>query len=118
MPKNPLFMVIGRVRKGAERGRVLGFPTANVPCPSALTPGIYAGEVQWNGTTYPAALYKEKGKEILEVHLLDFKGELYRERLICVAYKKIREPKQFDTETKLIAAMQQDIQIIRACLQE
>jgi riboflavin kinase/FMN adenylyltransferase len=118
MRKEPLFLVIGKVQEGMRRGRMLGFPTANVPCPSGIAPGIYAGEVRWKERVFPAALYKEPRKEVLEAHLLNFSGELYGERLSIVAYKKIREPAVFESEEKLIETIKGDIQKILECLQE
>ena len=116
MPKEPIFIVIGKVQEGRKQGRVLGFPTANLFCPPSVPPGIYAGEAAWGNKVYPAALYKENKKDIIEAHLLDFSGELYGELLTLAAYKKVREPAVFKSNEELIAAISDDIKKIRECL--
>lgn len=118
MKKEPLFLIIGKVQEGNKRGRVLGFPTANLSCPPAVPPGIYAGEAMWKDKRYAAALYKEEKREVIEAHLLDFSGELYGELVSLAAYKKMREPAIFKNEEELIVAIGEDIKKIRECLQE
>ncbi|MBM3257545.1 MAG: riboflavin kinase [Candidatus Liptonbacteria bacterium] len=116
MQKEPLFLVIGKVQEGKKRGRVLGFPTANLACPPAVPPGIYAGEAAWQNKVFPAALYKEKDRDVIEAHLLDFQGELYGELVTLAAYKKLREPANFANDEELISAIKKDIEEIRKCL--
>ena len=116
--KEPIFLVIGKVQEGTKRGRALGFPTANLACPSAVPPGIYAGEAMWHNKKYAAALYKEEKREVIEAHLLDFSGSLYGELLTLAAYKKMREPEVFKTHKELTEAIARDIEAIQKCLQE
>jgi FAD synthase len=107
-----LFSVEGIVQKGAGKGAQLGFPTANIPCAGEVPSGIYAGEVMRKEKSYPAAIYKEDGKNIIEAHLLDFSGNLYGETIQVVAHKKIRDTKKFASEQELVAAIQKDIDVI------
>jgi riboflavin kinase/FMN adenylyltransferase len=113
-----LFEVTGSVVYGKGEGRALGFPTANVPCAKTLPSGIYRGEVVWKGKQYPAAVYKESDKEVIEAHFLDFDGDLYGETLAITACEKIREVAVFTMRDELIAAIQADILHIKKCLQE
>ncbi len=108
-----LFRVEGVVQQGDREGSKLGFPTANIRTAQSVPSGIYAGEVMWKGTVYPAAIYKENGKNVVEAHLIDFSGELYGERLIVVAYKKIRDGEKFAKQEDLVAAITKDIEAIR-----
>ena len=118
MRKEPIFIVIGKGQEGKKEGRALGFPTANLTCPPAVPPGIYAGEAAWKNAVYPAALYKEEGRNVIEAHFLDFSGNLYGELVTLAAYKKVRAPAKFaDTET-LMVAIANDIIMVKKCLQE
>ncbi|MBI2623405.1 MAG: riboflavin kinase [Candidatus Liptonbacteria bacterium] len=110
-----LFEVTGIVVRGKGEGRALGFPTANVPCARAFPSGIYRGEVLWGKTMYPAAIYKEENKEVIEAHLLDFTADIYGETLTIAAHEKIRDAAAFRTRDELIAAIQKDIAYIRNC---
>ncbi|MHC5062807.1 MAG: riboflavin biosynthesis protein RibF, partial [Planctomycetota bacterium] len=81
----------GKVVSGDGRGRGLGFPTANVQPESPVLPprGVYAVEVIHDGESYQGVANlglrptfgegEEKGDEgaVLELHLLDFEGDLY-----------------------------------------
>lgn len=115
---NPLFGVTGIVVRGKGEGRALGFPTANVPCARTLPAGIYRGEVLRGRTIYPAAVYKEENKGIVEAHLLDFTADIYGETLTVTAHEKIRDVIAFKTRDELVAAIRKDIFHIRKCLRE
>ncbi len=83
----------GAVVHGDRRGRTLGFPTANVAIPDEMlmpADGIYAGWLQRSPTAptaLPAAIYvgkrptfyDDRAMTLLEVHVLDFDGDLYDE---------------------------------------
>jgi riboflavin kinase/FMN adenylyltransferase len=108
----------GTVVRGDGRGRRLGFPTANLqlPDPKKLLPrpGVYAARA-WFGRqaadgllhlgprpTFPGAA------PTIELHLLDFDGDLYG-RSIAVAFcDRIRDVLRFDSTTALIRAMESD----------
>ena len=81
----------GVVRRGAARGRTLGFPTANLVLPDAdlPEPGVYGGWVHLDDEDLrrPAMIYVGSAptfgdvEQRLEAHLLDFDGDLYGRRL-------------------------------------
>jgi riboflavin kinase/FMN adenylyltransferase len=86
-----LCQVEGIVQVGAQRGRLLGFPTANLHVSADVPPsdGVYAG---WAGIdserpARPAMIYLGSAPTFgpadrrLEVHLFDFSGDLYGRRL-------------------------------------
>ncbi|MFZ1308652.1 MAG: bifunctional riboflavin kinase/FAD synthetase [Candidatus Microthrix parvicella] len=99
----------GVVVEGDRRGRTWGFPTANVAvAPEMLRPepGICAGWlVRADGTELPAAIYLgnrptvygEGGDVVLEVHVLDWQGDLYGETVAVRFTHRIRGDAAFDT---------------------
>ena len=100
---------IGVVSRGGQRARTLGFPTINIPLPDLSISGSYAGSVVCEGETYPAVLYADPGRMVLEAHLLDFSSDLYGKTVAMTLAKKLREVKQFENDAALVAAIQRDI---------
>lgn len=122
-----LFEVTGTVIAGQKKAVALGYPTANIACAVSnaadngepVPSGIYAGEAVWNGASYPAALYKEDGKDVLEAYLLDFSQNLYGETLTLRARHKIRDVAKFPDTASLITAIAADIAAVKKlCSQE
>src|SRR6202011_1972285 len=111
------YAVEGIVVAGAQLGRTLGVPTANVVLEAAnrLAHGVYAVEVTVDGARYggvasfgPRPTVDATGAPLLETHLFDFSGDLYG-RIIEVGFvKRIRDELKFDGLEPLIAAMERD----------
>ncbi len=111
--------VTGTVVRGCEQGRELGFPTANLrPAPHAALPadGVYAGGVHLtDGSTWPAAISVgtpptfPEARDYLEVHLIDFEGDLYDAVVIIEFAEKLRDQRAFDDLTDLTAAIRADV---------
>jgi riboflavin kinase/FMN adenylyltransferase len=88
--------VEGRVQSGDQRGRTIGFPTANVSLEGYLEPalGVYAVRVEIEGKTFDGvANYGrrptfDKKDVLLEVHIFDFSGDLYGHQIVVsfIAY--------------------------------
>jgi len=117
------YMVSGPVIHGQKRGRHLGFPTANLDLQgNALPPaGIYAAAVHHMNTVYAGALYlpAHTGKQTgnLEVHLIDFSGDLYGSSLKVEFGAKIRDDNlRFSNEQDLIRQIGDDVAQIRTIL--
>jgi riboflavin kinase/FMN adenylyltransferase len=120
--------VRGVVHQGDQRGRDLGFPTANVAVPgSILLPadGIYAGWfVRADGDALPTAIslgrrptfYESADASLLEAHVLDFSGDLYDERVAVRFVARLRGEERFDTAEALIEQMQRDCDHAREIL--
>ena len=120
--------VRGIVRTGDQRGRELGFPTANVAIPgSILLPadGIYAGWLRRaSGEVLPAAIslgrrptfYETADASLLEAHVLDFSGDLYDERVGVRFVERLRGEERFDDVAALVEQMQRDCADARAVL--
>jgi riboflavin kinase/FMN adenylyltransferase len=116
----------GRVIPGADRGKDLGFPTANLDIqPEALPPaGIYAawvrinGERQWRPAAASIGVNPTFGESVkkLEVHLLDFSADLYGKTLEVLPAAYLRPEKRFETVAALIRQMRQDCRRAAALL--
>jgi len=110
------FMVEGEVVSGDQRGRELGFPTANiVPDDRLAIPGhgVYAAFA--NGV--PAAVNVgvrptfESGRGVLiETYLIDFEGDLYGTQLRVAFVERLRGEKRFAGVEELIAQMRIDVE--------
>lgn len=112
--------VRGVVAHGDERGRELGFPTANVSVPGSIqlpADGIYAGWFERaDGTVWSAAIslgrrptfYETADASLLEAHLLDFEGDLYDERVAVRFVERLRGEEKFDGIDGLIEQMRRD----------
>ena len=116
------FSISGIVGYGQQLGRELGFPTANVQLNrfSAPLSGVFAVKVNVAGTIYRGAAnvgvrptVGDLIKPILEVHLLDFDGELYGQRIAVEFIHKIRDEQKFTGIEELITTIQGDVEIIR-----
>ena len=109
------YMMEGEVVTGDQRGRELGFPTANlVPDDALIAPGhgVYAAFA--NG--HPAAVNVgvrptfETGRGLLiESFLIDFDGDLYGQNLRVAFVERLRGEKRFPGVEELIAAMRKDV---------
>ena len=117
---------VGTVTKGVGRGKALGFPTANlVPDSEAPLPepGVYVGRVWWNKGPAHGALVNygvrptfEEDELSLEVHILDFAGELYGTRLHIEISSRLRDEQKFESGEALARQISVDIQQARSIL--
>jgi riboflavin kinase/FMN adenylyltransferase len=114
-----------RVIHGRQLGRKLGFPTANLRwlSPASLMSGIFAVRVSGAGLWHQPAIASlgtrptVGGVEpLLEVHVFDFDGDLYGQRLEVEFVAKQRDEIKFDTLDALVAQMQLDCEHARALL--
>jgi riboflavin kinase / FMN adenylyltransferase len=120
--------VRGVVAHGDERGRELGFPTANVTVPGDIclpADGIYAGwYVRPDGAPQPSAIslgrrptfYAEADASLLEAHLLDFEGDLYDEPARVRFVARLRDEVRFDSVEALVRQMASDVEEAREVL--
>ena len=108
------FEMRGTVVHGEKRGRELGYPTANIkPDPICVIPptGIYA--CTSNSLPAVASLgvrptFEAEGELLLEVHLLDFSGDLYGQELKVELLQRLRGELKFDGIEPLIKQMKLD----------
>ena len=117
------YSIRGKVVRGAQLGRKLGFPTANVHMRHerpALT-GVYA--VKLDGLEGVANLgvrptVSGVPKLLLEVHLFDFNGDLYDRHVHVEFFHKIRDEMKFDGLAALSAQIAKDAQVARNFFKE
>lgn len=112
------YSMSGPVEAGAQVGRQLGFPTANIsPEPNKLVPalGAYAGRVHAPEGNFLAALsvgYRPTfgGTELkVEAFLLDFEGDLYQQRLELRFVRYLHPDIRFATPEDLVAQLKRDV---------
>lgn len=100
--------VRGPVVTGDQRGRTIGFPTANVAVPrdrALPADAVYAGwYIRPDGSVHPTAInlgkrptfYQDAEHSLLEAHLLDFDGDLYGEPARVCFVEQLRGERRFD----------------------
>ncbi len=107
----------GTVVVGQRRGAQLGFPTANLEQVQTVLPGngVYAGEAEGEMGRFRAAInigpnptFGESARKI-EVHLLDYQGDLYGKRLTVTFHTKLRETRPFASVEELIQQIRSDV---------
>ncbi len=111
------YAITGRVVKGDQRGRTLGFPTANVEPVHEIMPypGVYAVRVFLEGKQYDGVANAgfrptfDKRDLCLEAHILDFSGEVYGKEITLFFVAKIRDEKRFESLEALKAQIEKDI---------
>jgi riboflavin kinase/FMN adenylyltransferase len=118
--------VDGTVVHGAKRGRAIGVPTANIRPDSDLPVcgGIYAVTLAVDGgTPLPAVAslgtnptFVDSGALVLEVHVLDFDGDLYDRHVRITFVARLRAELKFDSVDALIAQIRRDIDAARQAL--
>jgi riboflavin kinase/FMN adenylyltransferase len=116
------YTVEGRVVPGRQRGRKLGFPTANLRSESELYPreGVYAVGVQVGGMRREGLVsigynptFGDTGLTF-EVHILDFTGDLYGEIVAVTFIERLRDPQAFPDPAALAAGIAADVERARA----
>lgn len=117
----------GTVRRGRGRGRALGFPTVNLELDRSriqkLPPGVYAARIAWEGQAPMGALanigmrptFAERELSI-EVHVLDFEGNLYGREVEVALVERLRDEREFPTVQALVEQIKIDCQQARALL--
>ena len=114
------YTVVGRVVRGYQEGRKIGFPTANIDTsewgqmmPAA---GVYAVRVRlknamsWRWGMMNIGTRPTYGgtEQTAEIHILDFKGDLYDDILLVKFVAKIREERAFESHEALATQLQED----------
>ncbi len=119
------YRMAGRVRRGQQLGRKLGYPTANLALHRKVVPlwGIFAVRVHGAGLVdHPAVVSLGTRPTIngtdplLEVHLFDFDGDLYGRYLNVDFVQRLRDEQKFDSLDALVAQMHRDAAAARAIL--
>ncbi|MWC26519.1 bifunctional riboflavin kinase/FAD synthetase [Paenibacillus sp. MMS18-CY102] len=113
------YEVQGTVVHGHARGRTIGFPTANLGLIAPyVTPrlGVYAVFAEVGGVTYSAVMnhgmkptFKDgETAPVMEVHLLDYAGDLYGQKMAVRFHAFLRAERKFESIDELIAQISRD----------
>jgi len=120
--------VRGPVVQGDQRGRTIGFPTANIAVPrnrAMPADAVYAGwYIRPDDSAWPCAInigkrptfYQDAEHSLLEAHLLDFDGDLYHEPARVRLVELLRSEQRFDGIDALKAQLAVDIERAREIL--
>ncbi|MDO9585992.1 MAG: riboflavin biosynthesis protein RibF, partial [Syntrophales bacterium] len=118
------YNVSGAVIEGKQRGGTMGFPTANIKPHKDLLPGkgVYAAVVNLEGERYQSVLNLGHNPTFgnvqlsLEVHLMDFNGDIYGKPLEILFIDRIREERRFSDPEELSLQIKKDGDMARAIL--
>ncbi len=118
------YEVSGTIVKGDQRGRTIGFPTANLEPESGnkILPanGVYHVEVTLEGQTFHGMMnigfrptFKGESKVVPEVHLFDFNRMVYGSRMRVRFNRRIRGEKKFSSAEALVEQLVRDRETCR-----
>jgi len=119
------FYLRGKVITSDKRGRLLGFPTANLDIqPQQALPdnGIYATITQVDGKQFPSATNIGsrptfgEGKRMVETHLLNYEGNLYGKEIRLEFAQKLRDEQRFPSSEELKTQIEKDVRKVEALL--
>jgi riboflavin kinase/FMN adenylyltransferase len=115
--------VVGRVVTGDQRGRTIGFPTANVEVlPGTAMPplGVYAafadGRAAAVNVGFRPTFYGRAASLLIEVHVLDFDGDLYGREMSITFLQRIRGERRFEDVSALVSQLEHDVDRVRALI--
>jgi riboflavin kinase/FMN adenylyltransferase len=117
------FAISGRVLHGQKLARQLGTPTANVQLKRRRVPltGVYLVSAEIDGKVWPGVAnvgvrptVAGDGRPHLEIHILDFAGDIYGRRLTVVFHQKLRDEQRFASLEALKTAIDADVAAARA----
>ncbi len=116
---NRNWSIVGKVQKGKQLGKKIGFPTANIDIKDYILacPGVYAVKVKIYGKNNFLKGIANLGyrptfngkKILLEVHLFNFSGNLYNKYLTVEFKKFIRKEKKFKNANQLRKQIKSDL---------
>ncbi len=121
------YSIAGEVVKGEGRGRLLGFPTANLEVrPERVTPadGVYVsyvrlGRDRFRGVTNVGTRPTfDGGKRLVETYILDFDGDLYGYDLVVEFVERLRPEIKFPSVKELREQIQKDVEMARKILEK
>lgn len=118
------YTMAGRVAHGDKRGRLMGYPTANIHIHRKETPvsgifvvrmhGLAEGSVDGVASLGVRPTFEGDGKAVLEVHLFDFAREIYGQYVTVEFLHKIRDEEKFDSMEALVEKIHDDAARARA----
>jgi len=117
------YTVLGTVVSGDNRGKKIGFPTANLSAHNEQFPpnGVYFAEAKLEGVIYPGVVnlgYRptvdtRKSERILEIHLFDFDHDIYGKDLEVRFIRYLRPETKFESVEALVRQIGLDVKQAR-----
>jgi riboflavin kinase/FMN adenylyltransferase len=117
------YTILGTVKKGAQLGRELGFPTANLSAHSEQFPpnGVYAAEARLDGATlrgvvnlgFRPTIESARPERLLELHLFDLNRDIYGEDVEVRFLRYLRPEQKFNSLDELKAQIARDVEEAR-----
>lgn len=104
----------GKVRKHKQRGKKLGFPTANINVKKGIPEGIYVSQTKVGKLVYKSLTFIGTAKTFnetkfhAETYILDFSKNIYGQWISVEVINKLRGNKKFKLAEDLIKQMKQD----------
>ena len=117
--------ISGTVVDGDKRGRTIGFPTANLDTDAQLLPknGVYAVRARVDGSQWIDGVANlgerptfDGRRFLIEVHLIDFSGDVYGREMEVGFIKRLRDEQRFDGPDALVAQIRADVAEARVAL--
>ena len=113
------YSLSGKIVVGAQRGRTLGFPTANLsPFDAAKAipkNGVYIAKCFFENESRIGIMnighrptFENKTEIVLEVHILNFSGDIYGKPMKVEFIKRLRDERKFDSKESLIIQLEAD----------
>ncbi|MBU0991296.1 MAG: bifunctional riboflavin kinase/FAD synthetase [Proteobacteria bacterium] len=121
------YQIKGRVSQGRDRGgKLLGFPTANINIYDELCPktGVYAVTVEFEHRVFQGVANIgfsptfDDHKFTIEIHILDFKEDIYEKNIKVNFIERLRTEKKFNSIDELSLQIKKDIAVAREILAE
>src|SRR5262249_40100531 len=117
------YTILGTVVSGDHLGKKFGFPTANLSAHSEQFPpnGVYFAQATLVGKTYPGVVNlgvrptvsSSKSERVLEIHLLDFRRDIYGRDIEVRFIRYLRPEKKFENVDALVRQIELDVQQAR-----
>jgi len=110
-------LVWGKVKTSNKRGKLLGFPTANIALHKNILEGVYLSQVKIDNDTFPALTFIGAAKTFratkkwVESYILNFNRNIYGKWITVRLVKKTRGNIKFKSEKELILQMKRDLSI-------
>lgn len=104
----------GKVKRGKDRGKGFGFPTANIPFRKPIDEGVYISQTRVEKTVYPSLTFIGAAKTFdeydvwAETYIFSFSEDIYGQWITVTLLKKIRGNKKFRSVESLLAQMKRD----------
>ncbi len=113
------YLISGKIVEGANRGKLIGFPTANInpDQKEKIVPkkGVYVVSAILDSTNYFGVMnigvrptFDNSQITVIEVHIFDFNRSIYGEKIKVKFLKRIRDEKKFESKEELIEQIKKD----------